>query len=289
MDKTALITRFEKLFEQIISNRACPAERLMDAIQYASFNGGKRLRPLLVYLVGQLFDTDLRKLDAPAQAIECIHCYSLIHDDLPAMDDDDIRRGKPSCHKKFDEATAILAGDALQALAFDIIAQSPYNTDSEKVNIIKSLTAASGLSGMAAGQMLDLMANHHQQDEVQLTLMHHLKTGCLINSAFSMAVSCSKADTKERQALSYCGNLLGLAFQIQDDYLDCYGSTDKLGKSCGSDIKQNKRTFASLYSEKALKEKYESLYEKLITTLLNLSRDTSEMEKLIEKLVDRQN
>ncbi len=224
--------------------------RLSAAMRYSVLNNGKRLRPLIVYAVGEALQTPPNKLHAAAASVELIHCYSLIHDDLPAMDDDDLRRGLPSCHKAFDEATAILAGDALQALAFEILCDPKLNpvTAKQKVAMIQSLTRASGASGMVLGQALDLAAQNNNIELSKLTTLHKYKTGALFKACIELSFIASNqaTDNELRKQLQNFGKNLGLAFQIQDDILDVTSNTITLGKPVGSDIKLNKSTYSSL-------------------------------------------
>jgi len=249
-------SEFELYFKDLIANQSIPSSNLKEAISYSLFPGGKRIRPLLVYLSGFLFNLDKNCLNILAASIELIHCYSLIHDDLPAMDDDDFRRGRPSLHKAFDEATAILAGDALQTLAFEILLHHlpQYLSDKQTIEISLELAKASGISGMIAGQDLDLtLLNQDNLKEEDLNLIHLLKTGKLITAASNMVLIAAEANEQEIEALRTYTDHLGLVFQIQDDYLDCYVK-DALGKRRASDLANNKKTFASFYDKSSLVE-----------------------------------
>lgn len=199
-----------------------PAVRLHEAMHYAVFNGGKRIRPLLVYATGLCFQTPLAALDTAAVAIELIHCYSLVHDDLPAMDDDDYRRGKLSCHKKFDEATAILVGDALQSLAFDILAKpTTHLSPAQQVNMLQVLAQAAGSYGMAAGQQLDMEFKNKTPSFAEMEKIHQLKTGALFQACIQLGTIASSCEMPEEiERLNQIGELIGLAFQWQDDHLD---------------------------------------------------------------------
>lgn len=257
-------SRLETLFHEHLMTNPSPALTLQKAIAYATLNGGKRIRPLLVYLTGKTFDATWESLDAPACAIELIHVYSLIHDDLPAMDNSDLRRGKPSCHKAFDEATAILAGDALQSLAFEILAQhSPLLTSQQQLDRIKILSQASGIHGMAAGQMLDI-EKITTLDE--LNQMYRLKTGALLTASVQLgAISAGLADTTIFNALFIFAKNIGLAFQIQDDILDIEGTA--IGKPQGIDQINQKMTYPSFIGLEKSRKEVEILFNAAIHSL----------------------
>ncbi|KTD08486.1 polyprenyl synthetase family protein [Legionella jamestowniensis] len=249
------LTHFEIIFSQIVSQADIPASRIREATLYSLFPGGKRLRPLLVYLCGEVTGVQQGTLDTIATAIELIHCYSLVHDDLPAMDNDDFRRGKPSCHKAFDEATAILVGDGLQALAVEVLLTylPQHLTLSQVKNITHELIRASGFAGMVSGQGLDLseLANT-EISESRLRFIHSLKTGQLISACFNMVLAASQVSKETTDALADFATQLGLVYQMQDDYLDYYAENDGLGKGRASDAANNKVTFATLYDKTAL-------------------------------------
>ncbi len=220
---------------------------LHEAMHYAVLNGGKRVRPLLVYATGEAFGIDLNLLDHPASAIELIHSYSLVHDDLPAMDNDDLRRGLPTCHKAFDEATAILVGDSLQSLAFQMLTESQNFLDSKAcVAMLRCLAVASGSYGMAGGQALDIKATGQRLDSAQLKQIHDLKTGALITAAIQLGLACAQITDKVIiDDFTNFGNLLGLCFQIQDDILDAEGTEAQTGKGVGKDDAKQKVTFTT--------------------------------------------
>ncbi|MBI2785838.1 MAG: polyprenyl synthetase family protein [Legionella longbeachae] len=251
------IERHEEFLKQVINNSSVPATTIRSAIKYSLFPGGKRIRPILVYLTGNLLDVDLKVLDVIAAAIELTHCYSLIHDDLPAMDNDDLRRGKPSCHKAFDEATAILVGDGMQALAIEILLThlSPLLLPSQVIAISLALVKSSGISGMVSGQSMDLSELAKSSiDEELLRKIHYLKTGQLILACIEMVLSAHSAPKEWQSALRTYANHIGLVFQMQDDYLDQYAPAEFLGKGRSSDLANQKTTFASLYSKNELEE-----------------------------------
>ena len=217
-------------------------------MRYAALGSGKRLRPLLTYATGLLLQVPLQRLDAAAAAVELIHAYSLIHDDLPAMDDDDLRRGRPTCHVAFGEATAILAGDALQALAFDHLARDATLdvTAETRLAMLCTLSAACGAEGMAGGQALDLAATGGDLEVPALEHLHALKTGALIRACVRMGALAAAADAATLRALDDYAAAFGLAFQIRDDLLDVEGATAMLGKTAGKDSRQGKPTFPTL-------------------------------------------
>ena len=224
-----------------------PPQDLHAAMRHAVLLGGKRLRPLLVYAAGALFDADEAALDAPAAAVELIHAYSLVHDDLPAMDDDALRRGQPTVHVAYDEATAILAGDALQSLAFAVLADAPTD-DGVRVALLRTLAHAAGAAGMCGGQALDVAATGGgaSLDLAALERLHSLKTGALIRAAVRMGALCGGADVQALIALDRYAHALGLAFQVRDDILDIEGNSATLGKTAGKDVAQDKATFPAL-------------------------------------------
>lgn len=251
------IAHHETVLQGILQNTEIPAARIRDAIRYSLFPGGKRIRPVLVYLTGELLDAEIDCLDTIAAAIELIHCYSLVHDDLPAMDNDDFRRGKPSCHRAFDEATAILAGDGMQALAIEILlSRLPAFLTAEKVvAVTRELASASGPSGMVSGQSLDLSELCNPGlDESALKTIHSLKTGKLILACIAMVLAACNPSDEVKNALQNYAQHLGLVFQMQDDYLDKYGPVTLLGKGRASDSANEKVTFASLYTQTDLQQ-----------------------------------
>ncbi|MDP3562012.1 MAG: polyprenyl synthetase family protein [Legionellaceae bacterium] len=247
--------RLEQVLHDVVYAADIPARRIKEAIFYSLFPGGKRLRPILVYLCGELFDTNARALDTIAAAIELVHSFSLVHDDLPAMDNDDLRRGIPSCHRAFDEATAILVGDGMQALAIDtLLCQLPLSlTMPQVVAVAHELLLASGPSGMVSGQSLDMTElTNPNISEAQLCEIHLLKTGKLILACINMVLAASETSEASAKALRQFAMHLGLLFQMQDDYLDRYSHSDSLGKGRSSDSANEKQTFANLYDEARL-------------------------------------
>ncbi len=252
-----------------------PAPILLKAMRYGVFNGGKRLRPVLAYASGQAVTNDINRryfapTDIAACAVEFIHSYSLIHDDLPAMDNDDLRRGKPTNHKAFDEATAILAGDALQALAFQLISESALLRVGHKIRLtmLTILCKAVGGAGMVAGQSIDLIAVGKQISPQQLETLHRLKTAALIRASVQLgALSTGVASAAQLQALSNYADFIGLAFQVQDDILDVQSNTATLGKQQGADQALNKPTYVSLLGIAGAKQKARQLCQQAIDSL----------------------
>ncbi|AMO50294.1 farnesyl diphosphate synthase [Kosakonia oryzendophytica] len=266
---------------------------LVEAMQYGALLGGKRLRPFLVYATGGMFGVSRQTLDAPAAAVECIHAYSLIHDDLPAMDDDDLRRGLPTCHIKFGEANAILAGDALQTLAFSILADAPMPevAPRDRLSLVSELATASGVAGMCGGQALDLAAEGEQVSLEALEQIHRHKTGALIRAAVRMGAL--SAGDKGREALPlldrYAENI-GLAFQVQDDILDVVGDTATLGKRQGADQQLGKSTYPALLGLEQARTKARDLIDDARQALSQLSAqslDTTALEALANYIIQR--
>ena len=258
--------RVEAVLEQTLPTAETAPQRLHAAMRHATLGGGKRIRPLLVYAAGSLFGTDERWLDAPATAVEMIHAYSLVHDDLPAMDDDALRRGKPTVHVAFDEATAILAGDALQAQAFSLLAEAPVNAEL-RVAWLRSLASASGVAGMCGGQALDVDATGQLQSLAQLERMHALKTGALIRASVRMGALAGTVDERTLQVLDGFAQALGLAFQVRDDILDVESSSEQLGKTAGKDAAQAKSTYPALLGMDGAKAKLKELDSTMQDTL----------------------
>lgn len=280
--------RIEAVLERWLPSEDTSPARLHAAMRYATLGGGKRIRPLLVYATGHALGLDLESLDAPAAAVEMIHAYSLIHDDLPAMDDDDIRRGRPTCHRQFDEATAILAGDAIQALAFHILASDPASKCSPgtRLSMIDALANAAGSRGMAGGQAIDLASVGRVLSLAELENMHIHKTGALIRVSVRMASLCAEhADEKTRQKLDRYAECIGLAFQIRDDILDVEGDTETLGKTQGADIARNKPTFPSLLGLDEAKTHARTLHEEALKALESLDPERSQVLRWIADFV----
>ncbi|WNN49397.1 (2E,6E)-farnesyl diphosphate synthase [Siccibacter colletis] len=266
---------------------------LVEAMRYGALLGGKRLRPFLVYATGEMFGVKQETLDAPAAAIECIHAYSLIHDDLPAMDDDDLRRGQPTCHIKFGEASAILAGDALQTLAFSILSDAPMEgvAMQDRLAMVSELAQASGVAGMCGGQALDLSAEGQQVALDALERIHRHKTGALIRAAVRLgALSAGIRGREALPALDRYAESIGLAFQVQDDILDVVGDTATLGKRQGADQELGKSTYPALLGLEQAQLKARDLYEdalRALETLAAQSLDTTVLEALANYIIQR--
>ena len=258
---------------------------LSEAMRYSVLNGGKRLRPILVYLSSELGEANHDSIDTLAGSIELIHCYSLIHDDLPSMDDDDLRRGNPTTHKKFDEATAILAGDALQPLAFELISNLD-TSDTNKINIVNCLANACGYSGMVGGQIKDIHSK--EINTVQdLDIMHSQKTGRLIQASLETSGILSGLDQKDIEALNKYGEKIGLAFQIQDDIIDIESPSSISGKDQGSDINQDKITYPSIVGLEVSKTRARELASEAKEILHLLQKNTDNLHKLADYIVQR--
>ncbi len=265
-------------------------DTLQAAMRYSVFNGGKRIRPILIYLTNQALKGNLEDADSAACAIEAMHSYSLVHDDLPAMDDDHLRRGKPTCHIQYDESTAILAGDALQCIAFDWLSSDKNNLSSERrLQMVGVLSRASGDLGMVAGQAFDLANVNKPLKIQQLESMHRCKTGALISAAVELGIISANiqvsADTC-RSLIDYaCA--IGLAFQVQDDILDITGDTKTLGKPQGSDQAANKPTYPALLGLAGAQHKLKALHLEAIEALDCLGKDGSELRELADYIIAR--
>ena len=259
---------------------------LSNAMRYSVLNGGKRLRPILVYLSSELGDVDLDSIDILAGSIELIHCYSLIHDDLPSMDDDDLRRGNPTTHKKYDEATAILAGDALQPLAFELLV-TMETSDSIKIAIINNLAKACGHLGMVGGQIKDIHSENTKTVEA-LDKMHSQKTGRLIQSSLETSGILSGLDPSEIEALSKYGEKIGLAFQIQDDIIDIESPSSISGKDQGSDLELDKITYPSIVGLEGSRDKARKLAEEAKEMLHLSHKNTDNLSKLADYIIHRE-
>lgn len=260
--------------------------RLHTAMRHAVLGGGKRMRPLLVHAAGRLLGVEPSRLDAPACAVELVHAYSLVHDDLPAMDDDALRRGRPTVHVAFDEATAILAGDALQTLAFELLAGAPVEA-ALRVGWLQTLAGASGAAGMCGGQALDIDATGQRQSLAELERMHALKTGALIRAAVRMGALAGGADAAELQRLDAFAGDLGLAFQVRDDILDVESSSEQLGKTAGKDVAQNKSTFPALLGMDGAKRRLSALAENMRMQLAPCGEPAGALLALARMAVER--
>ena len=266
-----------------------PRARLYEAMRYAALGGGKRLRPLLVVAACGLFHTDRRRALRVGAAVECMHVYSLIHDDLPAMDDDDLRRGKPTLHKAYDEATAILAGDSLHALAFEILAGEATHEDPfVRAELVASLAAAAGPAGMAGGQMMDLAADGGSLDLAAVTRLQQLKTGALIGFCLEAGAIMGRVPAEGRSRLRGYARDVGLAFQIADDLLDEEGEEAKTGKKVGKDRAKGKETFVSLLGRDRARRQAELLVSQAVEYLLTYGAEADLLRAIARFAIERE-
>ena len=296
MTKLAFIDDVQTRINDYLANKldslAINDEKLLDAMRYGLLIGGKRMRPYLAYITGATLEAEQSDIDGVAAAIECIHAYSLLHDDLPAMDDDDLRRGQLTCHKAFDEATAILAGDSLQTLAFDIIANHEFSeaVDKKRINLLRYLVSASGYQGMCGGQALDLSATNKAISLAELENLHSLKTGALLEASVKMAAECSNnATTYDKEQLALYAKLVGLAYQVRDDIIDITSTEEELGKPAGSDLAANKSTYPALLGLTGAQEKAENLYQQALQALATLPYNTQSLSDFATFIVSRKN
>lgn len=277
--------RVDARLEMLFTLRPAPSPRLEAAMRHGLLVGGKRLRPVLVYAAGRALGAPDDDLDAPAMALELIHAYSLVHDDLPAMDDDDLRRGQPTVHRAFDEATAILAGDALQALAFEVLAQVGHP---RLAALVTSLAMAAGRDGMVAGQALDLAAVGGHPDATALAAMHGHKTGALIRAAVRLGGLVAVEETDHRlAALDAYAEAIGLAFQIHDDILDVTGDTLTLGKTSGADAARAKPTYPSLLGLEGARRRADALIETAVASLAPIGEPALPLAELARYMIER--
>ncbi len=281
--------RVERVLDGFLPRGDITPSRLHEAMRYSALAAGKRVRPSLVYASGQALNIPLVALDRIAAAVECVHAYSLIHDDLPAMDDDDLRRGMPTAHKAYDEATAILSGDALQALAFDVISHPIAEVSAQnQLKLVKILAVAAGSEGMVGGQAIDLASIGKHLTEQQLEVMHSHKTGALINACVVMPTYCDDGVTEaQRNSLTRYANAVGLAFQVQDDILDVEGDTETLGKQQGADIAADKPTYPALLGMAGAKLKLRSLHEEAVLALEDFGADAKLLHNIADYIVNR--
>jgi geranylgeranyl pyrophosphate synthase len=272
----------------LLPSSATAPEKIHQAIRWSVFAGGKRFRPALLLAVGQAFSASIKMLIKPAAAFEMVHTYSLIHDDLPAMDDDDLRRGRPTCHVRFDEATAILAGDALQTLAFQAVAQDVELTPETRIALISELARAAGTpEGMVAGQALDMEAETRQVNGAQLEEIHRLKTGALIVAAARCGAIIGGASEDELAAVTSYGSQLGLLFQITDDFLDVTASAEDLGKTPGKDARSNKATYPALHGLEETRIAAIDAHHAACDALQQLDRPTDVLHRVADFILNR--
>jgi len=291
LELDALLASSRALIE-VELNRLLPAatapEKIHQAIRWSVFAGGKRFRPALLLAAGQAFSAPVKFLLKTAAAFEMVHTYSLIHDDLPAMDDDDLRRGRPTCHVRFDEATAILAGDALQTLAFQTIAQDEELSSETRIALISELARAAGTpDGMVAGQALDMEAETRQVNSAQLEEIHRLKTGALIVAAARSGAIIGGASESELAAVTSYGAHLGLLFQITDDFLDVTATAEDLGKTPGKDARSNKATYPALHGMEETRLAAIDAHHAAVEALQQLDRETETLHRIVDFILHR--
>ena len=279
----------EKALERFLPAAESVPERLHRAMRYAVLGGGKRVRPLLTFAAGELAKADPARLEVVAAAVEMIHAYSLVHDDLPCMDNDVLRRGKPTCHVEFDEATAMLAGDALQPLAFQILAENVIADAADtQLEMLRMLAAASGSRGMAGGQAIDLASVGRTLSLPELEFMHIHKTGALIRAATVMGARCgSDLNAAELERLERYAKTVGLAFQVVDDVLDCDASTATLGKTAGKDAAQAKPTYVSILGLADARALAEELRQQAHSALASFGAGAGRLRELADFIVLR--
>jgi geranylgeranyl pyrophosphate synthase len=280
--------RIEGVLDRLLPPADAEPKRLHAAMRYAVLGAGKRVRPVLAYAAADAAGVPWDKLDAPAAAVELIHAYSLTHDDLPALDDDDLRRGRPTCHKAFDEATAILAGDALLTLAFGVLAEDTHSEPAVRIRMAALLARTSGTAGMVGGQALDLASEGRSLDLAELKNVHRHKTGALIRASVSMAALASGTLTKpQTDALDHYAACIGLAFQIQDDLLDVEGDTAVIGKASGADAAHHKATYPSLLGVDAAHAAAAELIESAHAALGHFDAGADPLRWIARYIIDR--
>ena len=282
------VARVENALDAVLPPASTEPKRLHDAMRYAVFNGGKRVRPLLVYAAGECVGVAAGLLDAPAVAIELIHAFSLVHDDLPAMDDDDIRRGKPTVHRQYDEATAILAADALQPLAFRVLADARETDPGTAGRLVRLLADAAGSVGMTGGQSIDLAAEGQSLSAAEIEHMYALKTGALIHAAVVSAAALAVDLPADRMsAIDAFGRTIGVAFQIKDDILDVEGDTAVIGKQSGADQRLRKATYPGLVGIDEARARCDSLLRSAIEQLDDFAEQAEPLRWLARFIVER--
>ena len=279
--------RIEAVLARTLPAADVAPQTLHSAMRYSALGGGKRVRALLCYAAAELCNTELKIADAAASAVELIHAYSLVHDDMPCMDDDDLRRGKPSCHKQYDDATALLVGDALQSLAFEVLAAPQLCANAhQQVQLLHMLAIASGSTGMAGGQAIDLGAVGKPLTQTQLESMHQLKTGALIQA--SVLLGAINGSTSQIKAVSEYARNIGLAFQVVDDILDVEADTSTLGKTAGKDAISQKPTYVTLLGLVEAKAYATQLYENAILSLVTFGEEARRLRELASFITQRQ-
>jgi geranylgeranyl pyrophosphate synthase len=281
-------TRVTECLERALPAASKTPHKLHEAMRYAVFSGGKRVRPLLIYASGECLGVSPEKLDTLATAIELIHAFSLVHDDLPAMDNDDLRRGQPTVHRRFDEATAILAADALQPLAFQVIATSPVLSDTEIKLVVQAVAQACGSLGVTGGQSIDLASEGRILSVDELAQMYNLKTGALFRACV-MSTTCLAGDlsTQELASLDQFSRDIGLAFQIRDDILDVKGETAVIGKNAGADQRMAKATWPALFGLEESVDRCDELVQSALQNLSVFAGNADSLKSLANYIVER--
>jgi len=288
-------SRFEGVLRGLLPSADVAPQRLHEAMRYVALDGGKRVRPLLAFAAGELVNADISRVNIAAAAVELIHAYSLVHDDMPCMDDDVLRRGKPTCHVEYDEATALLVGDALQSLAFQLLAERTLNDDpARQLHMLKLLAVASGSRGMAGGQAIDLGSVGKQLSVPELEFMHIHKTGALIRAAVLLGAHCGSdkgrgaaLDEAQMKQLDHFGKCVGLAFQVVDDVLDSEADTATLGKTAGKDADNDKPTYVTLLGVQAAKQMASELHGEALDALSGFGEEARRLRELADFVVLR--
>lgn len=280
--------RFEDVLRELLPRAEVAPQRLHEAMRYAVLDGGKRVRPLLVFAAGELAGAELARVNVVAAAVELIHAYSLVHDDMPCMDDDVLRRGKPTCHVQYDEATALLVGDSLQTLAFQLLAEHRLSDDAQRqLEMIRLLAVATGSRGMAGGQAIDLASVGKSLTLPELEFMHIHKTGALIRAAVLLGAHCGSVTATQLEKLDRFGKLIGLAFQVVDDVLDCEADTATLGKTAGKDADNDKPTYVSLLGIQGARDMAQRLHREALETLAGFGDSAQRLRELADFIVLR--
>lgn len=281
--------RFEEVLRKVLPSAEVAPQLLHAAMRYSVLDGGKRVRPLLAFAAGELAGADVARVNFAAAATELIHAYSLVHDDMPCMDDDVLRRGKPTCHIEYDEATALLVGDALQSLAFQLLTERELASDSARqLKMVKLLAVASGSRGMAGGQAFDLASVGKQLDLSELEFMHIHKTGALIRTAILLGAYCGEAlSDAQLDKLDHYGKCIGLAFQVVDDVLDAEADTVTLGKTAGKDADNDKPTYVTILGVPAAKKMAAELHQEALQSLSEFGDKAQRLRELADFIVMR--
>jgi farnesyl diphosphate synthase len=285
---TAHQVSFEKVLHDVLPSSSISPGHLHKAMRYAVLDGGKRVRPLLAFAAGEMLGADQARVNISAAAVELIHAYSLVHDDMPCMDDDVLRRGKPTCHVQYDEATALLVGDSLQTLAFQLLSEFKLNDDpQQQLNMIKLLAQASGSRGMAGGQAIDLLSTGKQLSLPELENMHIHKTGALIRAAVLLGAQCAAVTPVQLAKLDHFGKCIGLAFQVVDDVLDAEADTATLGKTAGKDADNDKPTYVTLLGVSAARDMAHNLHSEAVASLVEFGVAARRLRELANFIVLR--